>query len=60
MTWRVGRTLGRTIYLQVSKEPSTSDTFLGIMETRELAEMVVEEHNAKLARGVDSKRRDSR
>lgn len=50
MTWRVGRTLGRTIYLQVSKEPSTSDTFLGIMETRELAEMVVEER----------KRRDSR
>lgn len=48
--WRVGPTLGRTIYAQKGPEPSKDDEFLGIMETRELAEWVVlilnlSEHN---------------
>jgi hypothetical protein len=42
MKWRVGRHLGRTIYLQVDHEPSDADIFLGIMETVELAERVVD------------------
>lgn len=45
--WRVGRSLGRTIYGQVGEEPSKQDVFLGIMENRELAEQVVAEHNGK-------------
>jgi hypothetical protein len=40
-TWRVGRSLGRTVYRQTADEPSKFDEFLGIMETRELAAFVV-------------------
>jgi hypothetical protein len=39
--WRVGRKLGRTIYAQVGYEPSDDDELLGLMETNEIAEMVV-------------------
>jgi len=46
--WRVGRKLGRTIYRQLGAEPSWDDPFLGIMETRDLAEQVVEAHNRDL------------
>jgi hypothetical protein len=42
MRWRVGRKLGRTLYRQDGAEPSSADTFLGLMETEELAEAVVE------------------
>ena len=45
MRWRVGRTLGRTIYAQVRTDPSKDDVLLGLMETRELAELVVDMHN---------------
>lgn len=41
MTYRTGRSLGRTIYRQVGDEPSKDDVFIGIMDTPELAEMVV-------------------
>lgn len=44
--WRVGWHLGRTIYRQIGDEPSDEDDFLGIMDTRALAEQVVTEHNA--------------
>lgn len=46
MTYRVGRSLGRTIYRQVGDEPSKDDVFLGIMDTPALAEMVVDALNA--------------
>jgi hypothetical protein len=39
--WRVGRKLKRTLYLQIGEEPSDSDTYLGMMETPELAARVV-------------------
>jgi hypothetical protein len=39
--WRVGRTLGRTLYIQVGEEPSKEDRCIGLMDTRELAEQVV-------------------
>jgi hypothetical protein len=42
--WRVGRTLGRTIY--------HGDTFVGLVETRQLAESIVERMNAEL-KGTD-------
>lgn len=41
LQFRVGRSLGRTIYRMVGDEPSKEDIFFGIMDTRELAEMVV-------------------
>lgn len=40
--WRVGRKLGRTLYLQEGDAPSDEDRFLGLMEKPELAEIVVE------------------
>lgn len=39
--WRVGRTVGRTIYRQLGDDPSKSDELVGLMDTRELAELVV-------------------
>lgn len=41
VTYRVGRSLGRTLYRQLGPAPSKDDVFLGIMETRELADLVV-------------------
>ena len=43
--WRVGRSLGRTLYRQVGDEASKADEFIGFMETRELANQVVEAVN---------------
>jgi hypothetical protein len=40
--WRVGQKLGRTLYVQRGAEPSADDEFIGIMDTRELAALVVE------------------
>lgn len=40
--WRMGRKRGRNLYRQEGPQPSDSDRFLGIMETAELAEKVVE------------------
>lgn len=48
--WRVGQSLGRTVYAQIGPEPSKTDVLLGMMDTRELAELVVFEHN----RGLDA------
>lgn len=46
--WRIGRSLGRTVYLQVGFEPSKDDVLLGLMETAFLAQHVVALHNAGL------------
>jgi hypothetical protein len=48
--WRVGRSLGQTLYIQVGDDPSKSDIFMGIMETRDLAEMIVQAVNEYLER----------
>lgn len=47
MMWRTGRKLGRTLYMATGEEPSDQDEFLGIMETRELAQQVADAMNAK-------------
>lgn len=47
--WRVGRTLGRTLYYQLGDEPSKDDHFLGLMENRALAERVAAAVNRDLA-----------
>jgi hypothetical protein len=52
--WRVGRSLGRTVYSQIGDEPSKSDPLLGLMETRELADYVVALHNSATQPLTDS------
>lgn len=48
--WRVGRKLGRTLY---EMRDDDTDLFLGMMETRELAEYVVEIVNKALTERAD-------
>ena len=45
MKWRVGRSLGRTLYLRTGGDDLKADTFVGVMDTRELAESVVNAMN---------------
>lgn len=46
MTWRVGRSVGRTIYRQVGPDATKADELIGLMDTPELARMVVDAVNA--------------
>jgi hypothetical protein len=41
LIWRVGRKVGRTIYRQTGSEPSDDDELIGVMDTPELAALVV-------------------
>lgn len=41
MKWRVGRSLGRTLYIQTGPEPSKEDFYVGIMDSENLADHVV-------------------
>jgi hypothetical protein len=43
--WRAGRSVGRTIYLQVGGEPSKADLLIGVMDSGELAARVITDHN---------------
>jgi hypothetical protein len=43
--WRVGRKVGRTIYEQLGPEPSDDDELIGVMDTVELAAIVVQAVN---------------
>lgn len=47
LPWRVGRKLGRTVYVVVGDEPS-DDVCIGILDTSLFARHVVEAHNAAL------------
>lgn len=47
--WRVGRSVGRTIYRQVGDEPAKKDQLIGVMDTPELAQLVVDAVNALLS-----------
>jgi hypothetical protein len=49
LPWRTGRSLGRTIYA-VTTDPA-DDVLLGMMDTIEIAEHVVEDHNKLLEKG---------
>lgn len=46
--WRVGRSVGRTLYRQVAEEPSQQDELIGLMDTPELAQQVVDAIHAQL------------
>ena len=48
--WRVGRSVGRTIYRMVGPEASKADVLIGMMDTPELAAHVVEAVNAQRSR----------
>lgn len=51
--WRTDVQLGRSIYALLSndvKSPSESDPLIGVMETSELAEIVVDTHNGALSK----------
>jgi hypothetical protein len=44
--WRVGRSVGRTVYRQAGPEASKDDVLIGVMDTPELAKQVVDAVNA--------------
>lgn len=46
---RVGRKVGRTIYQQQGEAPSDDDPLVGMMDTRELAQAVVDAYNVLVA-----------
>lgn len=46
--WRTGRSLVRTLYLQVGAEASSDDRLIGLMDHAVMAEHVVALHNAAL------------
>ena len=50
MRLRVGRKVGRTIYIQLGPEPADTDPLVGVMDTPGWAAAVVEAYNA---RGTD-------
>lgn len=50
--WRTGRKVGRTIYVQTGDEPSDDDQLVGMMDTRELAALVVRAVNDHITRQV--------
>jgi hypothetical protein len=52
--WRVGTKLGRTVYRQHGIDPCGKDTFLGMMETRELAELTCKVMNEWFSQGNTS------
>jgi hypothetical protein len=47
LRWRVGRHLGRTVYAMHGDQPSDHDVFIGIFDTRALAETAVNDHNGQ-------------
>jgi hypothetical protein len=47
--WRVGRKVGRTLYIQKSEDPADGDELIGMMDTPELAAQVVDAVNQAAA-----------
>lgn len=44
---RIGRRVGRTIYIQRGEEPSDEDSLVGLVDTRDLAQLIVEAVNGR-------------
>ena len=51
--WRVGRSIGRTVYIMTGDTPAKGDTVVGMLDTPELATLVVEAVNAHLDKESD-------
>lgn len=49
-SWRTGRKVGRTIYMQFGPEPDDGDLLIGMMDSAEIAQAAVDAHNASLRR----------
>lgn len=45
---RTGRKVGRTLYIQLGKEPADSDPIVGLVDTPELAALICKAVNAQL------------
>ncbi len=48
LPWRIGRSVGRTIYAVVGEDASKDDVLVGMMDTPALAIEVVMAHNGSL------------
>lgn len=46
--WRIGRRVGRTIYLDDNPDPNDGSKLIGVMDTPELAVEAVAGHNVLL------------
>lgn len=46
--WRVGRSVGRTVYAVTGPAASKADVLIGVMDTPFLAEEAVDCHNRRL------------
>lgn len=46
---RVGRKVGRTLYIQSGEEPSDDDQLIGMVDTPELAALIVAAVNGELS-----------
>lgn len=44
--WRVGRSLGRTLYIQLGDAPAKRDIVIGMVDTPALAHLIVDTLNA--------------
>lgn len=53
MRLRTGRKLGRTIYIQLGAAPADEDPCIGMVDTSELAAVVVSSFNRNVVLGVD-------
>ena len=47
MPLRIGRSIGRTLYVQTGDEASKEDLLIGVMDSPELAALVVEAMNER-------------
>lgn len=56
--WRVGRSVGRTIYAMAGEQGSDADPLIGVMDTPELAAEAVRAHNAGYG-GVPERTREA-
>ena len=48
--WRVGRSVGRTVYAVTGPEATKTDVLIGMMDSRALAAEVVDAHNLLLGK----------
>lgn len=43
--WRVGRSVGRTLYAMAGSEPGDDDMLIGLVDSERIARCIVEDHN---------------
>lgn len=56
---RVGRKVGRTLYVQHGPDPSDDDVLVGMVDTAELAGALVDAYNRERVEGVETPDRES-